>query len=137
MYRILIILFISVFLSSCSFSLKRYTYPDVNTLISNTSKLKTKPSLKLHHINGDVIVFGKYWDIDSTYLSVNGTGIQFDYNRNYIQQGLISVPLDSISIYETNKQGDSEAVIPLVSIIIISLVDAIAALSIFLASLPK
>lgn len=121
-----LIVLVSVLISSCSFSMIRSTYDNSSSLVAATKGVKAKPSLKLHMKNGGVYVFDKTWEVDSTILKVKGLGMQFDLSRNFINQGTLTVPVDSIMLYETNLKRDSPYIIPAVGFVSTIAIDILA-----------
>ncbi|WP_156879190.1 hypothetical protein [Salinimicrobium xinjiangense] len=81
----------------------RNNYQDANRLLHETQNLNKEYFLKAHLQNGDVYILRDTWEIDTVQNLILGTGSRFDYNRNKISEGLLSVVLDSVVIFETNK----------------------------------
>ncbi len=82
----------------------RYLYKDANTLLHKTKNLSTKLYLKAHLKNGDVCILRDTWIADTITNKLSGTGQRFDFNRNMSFEGAITIPFDSISIFETNSK---------------------------------
>ncbi|MEO6130331.1 MAG: hypothetical protein ABIQ02_00680 [Saprospiraceae bacterium] len=82
----------------------RSIYRDANTLMHETQNLRTKPFLKAHLKNGDVYVLTNAWTIDTLTQIVSGNGVTYDFNRQQISEGFISVPIDSVAIFESNQK---------------------------------
>lgn len=99
------ILIISI-IPSCSGSGYQFRsdYQTANALLYETHSLKTKPFLKAHLINGDVCILKDSWSFDTTTGRVLGTGTTYDFNRNQIREGAVSLLVDSVAIFETNKK---------------------------------
>jgi len=91
-------------IQSCATYFFRSNYNDANSLIHGTNNLQTKPFLKAHLKNGDVCILTDSWEIDSASNIVSGNGTQYDFNRKQTFQGSIGIPIDSISIFETNTK---------------------------------
>ena len=89
-------------IQSCATYYFRSNYKDTNSLIHETKNLKTKPFLKAHLKNGDVCILKESWKVDTTVNIVSGYGTKYDFNRNNIFEGAISIPIDSVAIFETN-----------------------------------
>lgn len=89
---------------SCSTHYFRANYEDVNSLIHQTKNLQAKPFLKAHLRNGDICILKDSWKVDSTLNTVSGTGTKYDFNRKIIFEGIISVPINSVAIFETNDK---------------------------------
>lgn len=100
----LTIIAIIIGIQSCATYHFRSNYKDANSLIHETRNLQTKPFLKAHLKNGDVCILKGSWKIDTTLNIVSGNGTQYDFNRNRTFQGSISIPIDSVAIFETNTK---------------------------------
>ena len=77
---------------------------DTNSLIHGTKNLQSKPFLKAHLKNGDVCILKEIWEIDTALNIVNSKGTKYDFNRNQTFQGSISIPIDSVAVFETNAK---------------------------------
>ncbi|MBK9246616.1 MAG: hypothetical protein IPM69_00510 [Ignavibacteria bacterium] len=82
----------------------RDIYLDANTLLHDSRDLETKFFLKAHLKNGDVCILRDTWQIDTLKHIVTGSGTRYDFNRYKITEGLMSIPIDSVSVFETNKK---------------------------------
>jgi hypothetical protein len=100
----LAVLIVITILQSCKPYNFRSNYNNTNSLIHGTKASQVKPFLKAHLKNGDVCILKDSWEIDTTLNIVSGDGIQYDYNRKPIYQGSISIPVDSVAIFETNTK---------------------------------
>ena len=89
-------------IQSCATYYFRSNYKDANSLIHETKNLKTKPFLKAHLKNGDVCILKESWKVDTTINIVSGNGTKYDFNRKNVFEGAISIPIDSVAIFETN-----------------------------------
>jgi hypothetical protein len=96
--------FLLVAALSCETYVFRYNYHEANKLIHQTDTLKTKPFLKAHLKNGDVLILTDTWSVDTLKNSVNGAGKRYNFNRKNISEGALSIPIDSVAIFETNKK---------------------------------
>lgn len=107
---LLIVLTVSIIaFEACETYYFRSNYDDVNELIHETENLKTKPFLKAHLKNGDICIFRDTWIVDSLQTNINGKGVRFDFNRNMIHEGKLTISIDSVLIFETNeKLNDTE-----------------------------
>lgn len=90
-------------IQACAKYYFRSNYKDANSLIHGTENLQTKPFLKAHLKNGDICILKESWEIDSVSNIVSGDGTKYDFNRKLIFQGAIIIPVDSVSIFETNN----------------------------------
>jgi hypothetical protein len=105
-----------IFSQACSTYFFRNDYRDTNTLIHETQNLITKPFLKAHLMNGEVVIFRDNWNIDSTGSYITGSGSRYDFNRTLVNEGEISVRADSIAIFETNRRVENtegDRIVPL------------------------
>ena len=82
----------------------RSNYEDANSLLHSPNNLKTKLFLKAHLINGDVCILTDRWNIDTVNNQLTGTGTRYDFNRHIIYRGSMSLPIDSVAIFETNNK---------------------------------
>jgi hypothetical protein len=89
-------------IQSCATYYFRSTYKDANSLIHQTKSLQTKPFLKAHLKNGDICILKDSWKVDTIINIVSGNGTKYDFNRKNVFEGAISIPIDSVSIFETN-----------------------------------
>ena len=58
--------------------------------------------LKGHLKDGGVLLF-RTWTFDEGTRLVSGTGVRLDRLRNEVAQGVLSIPLDSVALFETNR----------------------------------
>ena len=95
---------ISIVIYSCSRSWVksnfRNTYEDHNEIIHKDS-LKL-PFFKAHLKNGNAAVI-ENWSLNKNKDTIIGGGKLYDFNRNFINQGELKIPLDEIAIIETNE----------------------------------
>ncbi len=106
----LAIILIVIAIQSCSTYYFRSNYKDANSLIHETKNLQTKPFLKAHLKNGDVYILKDSWKVDTTLNTVSGKGVKYNFNRTHIFEGAITILIDSVAIFETNKKlPDTEA----------------------------
>lgn len=82
----------------------RENYETANELIHKTNNLKEKLFLKAHLKNGDICIMKDTWQVDTLQNKLTGAGTRYDFNRQKVFEGNISIPFDSIVIYETNKK---------------------------------
>ena len=88
----------------------RANYKTTNSLLHETENLREQYFLKAHLKNGDVYILKDSWEIDSLENLVTGVGESFDFNRNKTSEGLLSIAIDSVAIFETNKNlGKTES----------------------------
>jgi len=103
LYTLTIVIVITT-IQSCATYYFRSNYEDVNSFIHETNALLTKPFLKAHLRNGDICILKDTWRVDTAMNTVNGIGTRYDFNRKYIFDGGISIPFDSVAIFETNSK---------------------------------
>ena len=90
------------------------------------------PYLKVHALDGSVFVLSD-WSVDSAGRLVSGTGQRLDVNRRRAgAEGRFTVPIDSVSLFETNVTHTHGAVAALAIV-----TGASAALTIYCLSDPK
>jgi hypothetical protein len=93
-------------LQTCKPYYFRDHYQTTNDLLLNTENTPSKPYLKAHLQDGKVYILTDSWAVDTARNQVNGNGSLYDVNRKLITSGQVSVPIDSVSIFETNKKLD-------------------------------
>ena len=93
-----------VTLQTCKTYYFRSDYQDANKLLHSTENIKTKPFLKAHLKNGDICILKDTWQVDTIGNYVSGNGSRYDFNRNRITEGDLSVSIDSVAIFETNTK---------------------------------
>ena len=94
-----IVLFIFIFLYGCAdlhVLERRLTLPtQVQSLDSNS------PFLKAHMHDGKVYILSS-WQVDSENQAVTGQGEVLNVNREILETGEFTIPVDSVAIFETN-----------------------------------
>jgi hypothetical protein len=65
--------------------------------------------LKAHLRNGDLYLLSD-WTVDAAEKNVTGTGDHYDANRRVIGQGAVTLPIDSVALFETNVVSKSKRV---------------------------
>ncbi len=85
----------------------RSHYYDVNDLLHDAAFEKGSYYMKAHLENGGVVLFSEGWDVDLQEEVVAGNGKHFDFNRRFVGDGEISVSLESVVIFETNKMPET------------------------------
>jgi len=91
-------------IQSCATYYFRSNYKDANSLIHDSEYLLIKPFLKAHLKNGDICILRDSWKVDTTTNIVSGNGTKYDFNRINVFEGAISIPIDSVAIFETNSK---------------------------------
>jgi hypothetical protein len=118
----LILLCISIIVACKTYNF-RTNYNDANILIHDSAINQTKLFLKTHLKNGDIIILKDTWKIDTISNKVTGYGTRYDFNRKKIYEGIIFIPIDSVSIFETNKKLDNSETSRIAAITILTSVD--------------
>lgn len=104
---VIILTLIVVTICACVIAKHHYfreMYNDHNKLIHETSKMKDKPFLKAHMINGSVCIFDDEWQYDSISNTIIGLGKYYDFQRNDVVGNQINVNVDSVVLFETNTK---------------------------------
>jgi len=85
-----------LFIFSCSdiTTIKRET---ANSVPQNSKS----PFMKAHMPNGDVYIFDG-WKVDESNRKLSGNGIKLNLNREVLDNNFFSLPIDSVSLFETN-----------------------------------
>lgn len=97
------IIILSCLINCCTVYKFRSNYKDIESLEASTDSINQQPYLKAHLNNGEVCVFSGSWAVDSVLNTLNGIGYKYDFNRKNIQEGVLSIPLDEVVIFETNR----------------------------------
>jgi len=107
-YKILIAtIFFSVCLSCSSKVVKREL---IKTEEAETLNNKKSTFIKAHMLDGRVYVLSR-WNVNSVENRVEGSGDLLDYNREVIFANReVSIPLDSVAIFETNAVSVAPAI---------------------------
>ena len=82
----------------------RSIYTDANSLLHSQQNLLIKPFMKAHLKNGDICIFRNTWKGDSVENTISGNGVRYNFNRHKTFEGILSIPIDSVSIFETNAK---------------------------------
>ena len=102
---IIITIIISLFVfQQCNTYHFRENYKTANKLIHATKNNKNKLFLKAHLKNGDICILRNAWKVDTINNTLIGNVERYDFNRYKVFEGKMSIPFDSIAIYETNKK---------------------------------
>jgi len=73
----------------------------------NLASLDGRPGfLKAHLHNGQVVVF-EAWSTDTAPGAVTGQGVRLDVNRDTLAQGLLTIPVESVALFESNVTATS------------------------------
>jgi hypothetical protein len=103
-FALLAIMMVINVIQSCAPPRFRNNYRSTNQLFHETKNLKKIPFLKAHMKNGSVCILTDTWTIDNISNTVKGKGARYDFNRNKVFEGEIIIPVDSVTIFETNKK---------------------------------
>jgi len=111
-------------LPGCVHQVKRKEWrPDQLASIDRTS-----PFLKAHARDGTAFVFSR-WSVDSVGPVIRGPGRLLGINRETVREGTLSVPLDSVALFETNVVSNHPGVAALAVISGISAIVTIICLT--------
>jgi hypothetical protein len=130
-----IIAIVVIAIQSCASYYFRSNYTDANSLMHQTENLQTKPFLKAHLKNGDICILKDSWKVDTMINMVSGNGTKYDFNRKDIFEGEISIPIDSVAIFETNVKIQKAEKGRITALSILAGLDV--ALGLFCVSTPK
>ena len=93
-------------LSGCSHTLdRRLIDPGEHQTLDNKAAV-----LKAHLKNGELLILQE-WQVDEETRMVSGQGQRAGTNRTSIEEGFLSVSLDSVAIFETNTTKTNPAVL--------------------------
>lgn len=134
LYTLMVVIVITG-IQSCATYYFRSNYKDANSLIHETKNLRTKPYLKAHLKNGDVYILRDSWKVDTILNVVSGNGTKYDFNRSKVFEGAVSIPIDSVLIFETNKKIQNPEESRIIALSILTGIDI--AVSLICLSNPK
>ena len=89
-------------IDACTKHYFRSNYSEANKMLHETKNIKTKPFLKAHLYNGDIVILRDTWKVDTNSHVLMGKGTHYNFDRELIKNGYLTVPFDSVAIYETN-----------------------------------
>ena len=120
------------FLHGCGYALKRQlTAPAQFQSLDGKS-----PFLKAHTHDGRIYILSS-WKVDSENQTVTGQGEILDVNRETLETGELTIPIDSVAIFETNTQHippevQAMAVVKTVGVTVgVAMVAMVASIAIF------
>ncbi|RKU06829.1 hypothetical protein C6503_25045 [Candidatus Poribacteria bacterium] len=87
------------FLNGCGYMLKRKLTAPAQFQSLDTNS----PFLKAHTHDGKVYILSS-WKVDSGTQTVTGQGELLNANREILKTGELTIPIDSVAIFETNTQ---------------------------------
>lgn len=99
------ILLTFTFLHGCGYTLKRKLIAPAQFQSLDSSSL----FLKAHMHDGKVYILSS-WKVDSENQTVTGQGELFNTNREILETGEFTIPIDSVAIFETNTPHIPSAV---------------------------
>jgi hypothetical protein len=70
---------------------------------------RASPYLKAHLKSGNLVVFSQ-WTVDSAGQAITGSGTRYDPNRTVLNAGPMTLPIDSVALFETNRVHTSGAI---------------------------
>lgn len=115
-------------LESCATYYFRSNYRNANNLLYEQGSVLTKPFLKAHMKNGDVCILKDSWAVDTASRELNGIGALYNFNRRFVSEGLVAIPIDSVAIFETNTKIVNPEAARIAPLAIIGAVDVVLAL---------
>jgi hypothetical protein len=122
-------------IQACKTNYFRSNYKEANKLLHETQNIQTKPFLKAHLKNGDVCILKDSWQVDTIQNLVSGYGSRYDFNRTKVFEGIISVPIDSVAIFETNTKLQNPHSDEIIALSILAGLDVV--LGVFCLTNPK
>ena len=124
------ILLTFTFLHGCGYMLKRKLTAPAQFQSLNSSS----PFLKAHMHDGQVYILSS-WKVDSENQTVTGQGEVLNANREILETGELTIPIDSVAIFETNTQ-DIPPEVKTRSVILIATAALVATAPLWLGSCP-
>lgn len=113
----------------------RELYDNHNELIHQTSKIKEKPFLKAHLINGSVCIMDDKWVFDSITNIISGNGKYYDFKRSTVLAEKINIHVDSVALFETNTKLTADKNSRINKMAILTAMDVV--LGVLCLSVPK
>jgi hypothetical protein len=96
-----------VLLSSCTVPVRQRSFTTAPASLNRNAHY-----LKAHLKNGDLYLLSD-WTVDAAEKNVTGTGDHYDANRRVIGHGAVTLPIDSVALFETNVVSKSRRVVAL------------------------
>ena len=124
-FTIVAIIIILVAIQACKVYYFRSNYYETNKLLHETKNIQTKPFLKAHLKSGDIFILKDSWQIDTVKNLVVGNGIIYNFNRLQTFAGDISIPIDSVAVFETNTKILNPEAGRIAAITILTAIDAV------------
>jgi hypothetical protein len=91
-------------LSCCTVPVRQRSFATSPSSLNRSARY-----LKAHLRNGDIYLLTD-WTVDGDEKNVRGTGDHFDAYRHAIGHGAVTVPIDSVALFETNVISQSKRV---------------------------
>lgn len=91
-------------LSSCTIPVRQRAFTPAPDALNRSAHY-----LKAHLRNGDLYLLSD-WTIDEAEKNVNGTGDHYDAYRRVVGHGAVTLPIDSVALFETNVISRSKRV---------------------------
>lgn len=104
LFSVLTVAIVIITIQSCTTYYFRSNYRDANSLIHASNNIQAKPYLKAHLKNGEVCILRDSWKVDTVSNVLTGNGTKYNFNRIKVFDGTISIPIDNVAIFETNKK---------------------------------
>lgn len=84
--------------------------------VSQMGQLDQKsPFLKVHMLDGQVYVLSR-WDLMSGKESISGEGRLLNFNREEIEEGPFTIPLNEVALFETNVLEASKSILAMATL---------------------
>lgn len=126
--RFLVPFSIIAFLAQCAPMYTHRLNREIKT-ISQASELNKKSRyLKVHMLDGKVYILST-WDVNEENNSVAGRGKLLDLNRNLLETGIFSIPLQDVAIFETNTLKPPPGISSMALLSVLSLTVTVLCLS--------
>ena len=93
-----------MFLWSCTVPVRQRSFTTAPSSLNRSAHY-----LKAHLKNGDLYLLSD-WTVDAEEKNVTGTGGHYDANRRVIERGAVTLPIDSVALFETNVVSKSKRV---------------------------
>lgn len=113
----------------------RSNYNRAINMLHEQERTGQKPYLKAHLKNGDVCIFQDQWSTEAATNRITGHGKMYDFNRKPVYEGSVSLLINSVAIFETNKVPEETESARVTALSILTALDL--ALGVYCAINPK
>lgn len=100
------LVFILILSGSCKELEHTWQYQEVNQAQAQKDSLDTPTVLKAHMPNGHLYFFPRNWIVDTNEAFLFGYALHYDENRDLIEKTDIHLSIDSVVLFEVNKELD-------------------------------